>query len=112
MSISAADRLKVARYTGADPVMLGLHIDTFTLEGLISSSTETAVAAELTRWTDNNLDTSFVVIEAGPAGFKGRIDPDDLRESIRENLIVLLLLRRAPWLNSSDSQFSVQLYRA
>jgi hypothetical protein len=110
MSISATDRTKIARYTGADPVSLDSHIQALEADGLITAERELAIGTLLTTWSTNNLDTSFVRIDAGPSGFKGRVDSQDLRDAIINDLVNLLLLHRTTWYRK-PSIYTVQLER-
>lgn len=104
-TITEANQKRIVRYlgvtSGIDPIRLGVHLAAYADD--ITDQTVTDVTAELTRWTDNNLDTNFVRVSGNLKNYGASINPDDLRESIRSSLAALLFLTRAKWYQSPGS---------
>lgn len=86
MTITEAEELQIAKYL--DKTYSEVHEKLTYLNTLngVTAALETKIRAELTRWTDNNLDTDFTRVEGNLKNFGANINPDDLRASIRKAL--------------------------
>lgn len=86
MAFTAAEKLSIARILGITPTLLDAHLTS--LGVTVTSDVETAVRAELTRWTTEG--ANFVSVEPKEANFGARIDPGLAQADIRRNIAVLL----------------------
>ena len=95
MALDEGQKITIAKILQITPTILNLQIDALT----ISATLETAIEAEITRWTTAGLE--FVKIHPKERNFGAEIDPEDLKDDIRTNLA--MLLERPDWASSATS---------
>lgn len=91
----------ICEIINADPILLSVHLDAYS--DYITAVTVTRVTALLTKWDDNDLDTNFIRIHPKEKNFGVEINPEDMRDNIREALASLLMLHRAKWYAGTGS---------
>ena len=86
MAFTDAENLSIARILGTTPTLLVAHITS--LGATVTAALETAVRAELTRWTTAR--ANFVSIEPKESNFGARVNPGSDQADIRRNIALLL----------------------
>ncbi|CAN5508462.1 hypothetical protein BH10ACI2_BH10ACI2_04290 [soil metagenome] len=87
MAFEASDKRKICRIVGVNAVELdaqlvywGTHID---------SGVEQDVLAEIERW-EGGIGTKFVSVSPNPKNFGAKIDPEEKKRDVRDNIRVML----------------------
>lgn len=104
VTLTEAEKLNIAKILNTDFVTINDQI--FNLgTAYITPAVETAIRAELTRWS-SGAGSEFVTVEPNTANFGARINPELEKADIRRNLANLLYLN-----DLLDSSTSIRLVR-
>lgn len=95
MALTEAQQLTVAKILQVDVNQIEYQISLLGSDA--SSAWQTAVEAEITRWTTAGID--FTAIEPNVKNFGARIDPNNEKADIRGNLATLF--QRSDWRSAS-----------
>lgn len=99
MALSEANKLKICQILQVVSTVLD---DQLTWMGSnFTSTVQTAIEAELTRWT--TLGAKFVAIEPNTANYGAKIDPTLAKNDIRKNIAILL--DRPDWAGASSGNY-------
>ena len=98
MALTTPQKLSIARILGLTPAYFDAHLSTLT----VSADLETAIVAELTRWT--SFGSKFTKIHPMANNYGVEIDPEKAKRDIRDNLRMLLEM---PYLQTSSSMGTI-----
>ena len=99
MALSEANQLKVCQILQITPSVLEYQLTILATD--FTSTVQTAIEAELTRWT--TLGAKFVAIEPNTANYGAKIDPTLAKNDIRKNIAILL--ERPDWAGASSGNY-------
>lgn len=85
-TFSEAQITDLCRIFGVDSETLGYRLDIYA--GVITESDKTAVLADITAF--KAIEDDNIHVEAGPAGFRGRISPAEKRSLIKKRIAGLI----------------------
>jgi hypothetical protein len=88
-TLTEAEKLSIGNILGVDYISLDAHLDFYASK--YTTASDTAVRAELTRWTASG--AKFVAIEPNTANYGAKIDPEKAKADIRKNLANLLFYK-------------------
>jgi hypothetical protein len=86
MAFSDSQKLSIARIVGITPTLLDAQL--VSLGDTLTAAVETAVIAEITRWSE--VADDFVEIEPNAANYGVRIRPTLVKADIVRNILFLL----------------------
>ena len=87
MSFTDSQKLSIARILGITPTLLDAQITS--LGASLTAAKETAVIAEIARWTDG-AGTNFTRIHPKEKNFGAEINPESAKKDIRANIALIL----------------------
>lgn len=88
-TLTEAEKLTIGTILGIDFIDLDYHISYY--DTRFTAASDTAIRAELTRWTTAGFN--FLTLEPREANLGARIDPQLEKNDIRKNLSTLLYLQ-------------------